>query len=151
MTSSVGCMTFPIYGKIKFMFQTTNQYICLYLYLIYRSIYRYIYIIRYPYPYPYLYLYLYLDTYLSIYLSIVIFIFSLVKYTRGAQICPVTAISLSPLEPSCRTSNPRGWSTSGSTSGACGNNGTWYYMAYMYIYIYIYSKYKFNYSKCIYI
>ena len=25
MTSSVGMMTFPIYGKIKFMFQTTNQ------------------------------------------------------------------------------------------------------------------------------
>ena len=25
MTSSVGIMTFPIYGKIKFMFQTTNQ------------------------------------------------------------------------------------------------------------------------------
>ena len=24
-TSSVGMMTFPIYGKIKFMFQTTNQ------------------------------------------------------------------------------------------------------------------------------
>ena len=27
MSSSVGIMTFPIYGKIKFMFQTTNQYI----------------------------------------------------------------------------------------------------------------------------
>jgi len=25
-TSSVGVMTFPIYGKTKFMFQTTNQY-----------------------------------------------------------------------------------------------------------------------------
>ena len=25
MSSSVGIMTFPIYGKIKFMFQTTNQ------------------------------------------------------------------------------------------------------------------------------
>jgi hypothetical protein len=25
MSSSVGMMTFPIYGKIKFMFQTTNQ------------------------------------------------------------------------------------------------------------------------------
>jgi len=25
MTSSVGMMKFPIYGKIKFMFQTTNQ------------------------------------------------------------------------------------------------------------------------------
>ena len=26
MSSSLGMMTFPIYGKIKFMFQTTNQY-----------------------------------------------------------------------------------------------------------------------------
>ena len=26
MSSSVGMMTFPIYGKIKFMFQTTNQH-----------------------------------------------------------------------------------------------------------------------------
>jgi hypothetical protein len=26
MTSSIGMMSFPIYGKIKFMFQTTNQY-----------------------------------------------------------------------------------------------------------------------------
>jgi hypothetical protein len=26
MSSSVGMMTLPIYGKIKFMFQTTNQY-----------------------------------------------------------------------------------------------------------------------------
>ena len=26
MSSSVGMMKFPIYGKIKFMFQTTNQY-----------------------------------------------------------------------------------------------------------------------------
>jgi hypothetical protein len=26
MSSSVGMRTFPIYGKIKFMFQTTNQY-----------------------------------------------------------------------------------------------------------------------------
>ena len=26
MTSSVGMMKFPIYGKIKFMFQTTNQH-----------------------------------------------------------------------------------------------------------------------------
>ena len=25
MSSSVGMMRFPIYGKIKFMFQTTNQ------------------------------------------------------------------------------------------------------------------------------
>ena len=25
MSSSVGMMKFPIYGKIKFMFQTTNQ------------------------------------------------------------------------------------------------------------------------------
>jgi hypothetical protein len=25
MSSSVGMMTFPIYGKIKIMFQTTNQ------------------------------------------------------------------------------------------------------------------------------
>ena len=25
MSSSVGMMTFPIYGNIKFMFQTTNQ------------------------------------------------------------------------------------------------------------------------------
>ena len=27
MSSSVGMMTFPIYGKIKIMFQTTNQFI----------------------------------------------------------------------------------------------------------------------------
>ena len=27
MTLSVGIMKFPMYGKIKFMFQTTNQYI----------------------------------------------------------------------------------------------------------------------------
>jgi hypothetical protein len=27
-SSSVGMMTFPIYGKIKFMFQTTNQKYC---------------------------------------------------------------------------------------------------------------------------
>ena len=26
MSSSVGMMTFPIYGKIKAMFQTTNQH-----------------------------------------------------------------------------------------------------------------------------
>ena len=31
MSSSVGTMTFPIYGKIKFMFQTTNQ-IYIYIY-----------------------------------------------------------------------------------------------------------------------
>jgi hypothetical protein len=27
---SVGMLTFPIYGKIKFMFQTTNQYMIRY-------------------------------------------------------------------------------------------------------------------------
>jgi hypothetical protein len=27
MSSSVGMMKFPLYGKMKFMFQTTNQYI----------------------------------------------------------------------------------------------------------------------------
>jgi hypothetical protein len=30
---SVGIMTFPIYGKIKFMFQTTNQY--MYVWVLY--------------------------------------------------------------------------------------------------------------------
>ena len=34
MTSSVGMMKFPIYGKIKAMFQTTNQYTDLYLVLL---------------------------------------------------------------------------------------------------------------------
>ena len=28
MSSSVGMMKFPIYGKIKFMFQTTKKYMC---------------------------------------------------------------------------------------------------------------------------
>ena len=28
MSSSIGMMKFPIYGKIKFMFQTTNQQQC---------------------------------------------------------------------------------------------------------------------------
>ena len=30
--SSVGMMTFPKYGKIKFMFQTTNQMLSLFIY-----------------------------------------------------------------------------------------------------------------------
>ena len=30
VSSSVGMMTFPTYGKIKAMFQTTNQYMCVY-------------------------------------------------------------------------------------------------------------------------
>jgi len=33
MTSSVGMMTFPIYGKIIHMFETTNQYISNYAFL----------------------------------------------------------------------------------------------------------------------
>ena len=38
-TSSVGIMTFPIYGKIKIMFQTTNQlYIYIYIYSMYIKI-----------------------------------------------------------------------------------------------------------------
>ena len=47
MTSSVGIMTFPIYGKIKFMFQMTNQYTynnytCISIYLYRYIIYLYI-------------------------------------------------------------------------------------------------------------
>ena len=33
MSSSIGMMTFPIYGKIQVMFQTTNQYIYIYIYI----------------------------------------------------------------------------------------------------------------------
>ena len=33
MSSSVGIMTFPIYGKIKFMFQTNQIYIYIYVYI----------------------------------------------------------------------------------------------------------------------
>ena len=89
---SVGVMKFPIYGKIKFMFQTTNQilyiyicmfffarpfrtrlwrscniyiYVCIYMYIYICIIYAYIYI-----SYVYIYNHVYINHHHNIYIYI---------------------------------------------------------------------------------